>query len=82
MPQPHYVRLNPFPYPGIPHGGPLGRRTRPAARRLRVPAHAPHTECRRAGGGMAGLRMSVKCLHKMDGAPSALACRRSPLSAS
>ena len=21
----------PFPYPGIPHGGPLGRRTRPAA---------------------------------------------------
>ena len=51
-------------------------------RRLRVPAHAPHTECRRAGGGMAGLRMSVKCLHKMDGALSALACRRSPLSAS
>ena len=23
--------LNPFPDPGIPHGGPLGRRTRPAA---------------------------------------------------
>ena len=38
--------------------------------------------CRRAGGGMTGLRMSVKCVRKMDGAPSALACRRSPLSAS
>ena len=25
------VQVNPFPYPGIPHGGPLGRRTRPEA---------------------------------------------------
>ena len=23
--------FNPFPYPGIPHGGPLGRRLRPEA---------------------------------------------------
>ena len=23
--------INPFPTPGIPHGGPLGRRTRPEA---------------------------------------------------
>ena len=27
-----YTRcINPFPPPGIPHGAPLGRRTRPAA---------------------------------------------------
>ena len=26
-----FVFLNPLPTPGIPHGAPLGRRTRPAA---------------------------------------------------
>ena len=27
----HLVAFNPFPLPGIPHGAPLGRRTRPEA---------------------------------------------------